>query len=64
MTSKAKHILRRLIRPKVIREHGVLLDVSSQTISSALRRVLYDGRYEAQEISILKKGAVLDSYLK
>jgi FkbM family methyltransferase len=55
VTSKAKHILRRLIRPKVIREHGVLLDVSSQTISSALRRVLYDGRYEAQEISILKK---------
>lgn len=47
--------LRRLLKPKVIKEHGVKIDVSNAAISPGLRDVFYRGSYEKQEMSILKK---------
>ena len=53
--TKLKLLARRLLKPKIIKEHGVLLDISSSGVSPQLRDFLYQGQYEKQEMFILKE---------
>ena len=55
LKTRLRGLWRRLVRPNIVRNHGVLLNATSPLISNTIRRSIYDGGYESKECQLLSE---------